>query len=95
MTPRMVLQLVVMLWIITHASADFFANRGRGKPFNCQLCTAGWMMLATAIARATVVVVDAYPRYDGYGYWVTEPLVWWAGSVWIEALYNRLTTFIR
>lgn len=90
MIAELEIKAILILWILSHALADMGMSRGKGKPFNCQLCTAGWVSIGGIIVRFVI----AYALGGTTLEFVLQPLVWWAVSVWIEALYTRLSTII-
>lgn len=72
------------LWITTHAAADFFTNMEARRPLSCQLCLSGWVVLLGMVVLLAI----------GSEVCILMPLAWWAVSVLIEAVHQRLQMLV-
>ena len=85
---------VLALWIVTHTVAvEIPVTAKAPKPLSCQLCLSGW----ACIFGAAVLAIIGHERVSVGACAIITPALAgaiWALSVFTEALYGRLRTFV-
>jgi len=92
MTPFNLILAALSVWIVTHTvSSEIPVTAQARKPFSCQLCLSGWIVIGASGLTALAALL---PRYDWDPQYLLQAGAIWAGSVLIEAAYHQLKTII-
>jgi len=92
MTPLNLILATLATWIVTHTvSSEIPVTSQARKPFSCQLCLSGWIVIC---ASGLTALAAFMPGYDWDPQYLLQAGAIWAGSVFLEAAYHQLKTII-